>query len=176
VLDALRLRGGAASPIAGACGAPTSQLGVLGEATPADWAECGPAAAAGAPPGGEEFPAAKRALLTATAQIVLSHTLTADCVARLREHLGDQQTVEAIVTAGYYAMLAVLMNGLAIELDPRGEAFIPLIDRQSSERHSLSGETRSPPMSQRPPWRARNVCYRRSLSPTCCCGPSPRTA
>jgi len=70
-----------------------------------------------------EFDAAESALLTATEELLARHTLTDGTLGSLREHLTDRQVVELITTVGYYTMLAGLLNGLGVDIDPVGEQY-----------------------------------------------------
>ncbi|WP_329248160.1 hypothetical protein OG223_15745 [Streptomyces sp. NBC_01478] len=44
----------------------------------------------------------------------------------LRKNLTDRQVVELITTVGYYTMLAGLLNGLNVDIDPSGEQYLGL--------------------------------------------------
>ncbi len=69
-----------------------------------------------------ELPADLPPLETAAAAyaLALSREGRADAaaVARLREALGEQGLVELTVLVGYYTLLALFLNGLAVDLDP----------------------------------------------------------
>ncbi|WP_406127576.1 carboxymuconolactone decarboxylase family protein [Streptomyces sp. NBC_00989] len=73
-----------------------------------------------------EFDEVESALLTATEELLARHTLTDATLGTLRKHLTDRQLVELITTVGYYTMLAGLMNGLNVDIDPAGEKYLGL--------------------------------------------------
>ncbi|MFF7444857.1 MULTISPECIES: carboxymuconolactone decarboxylase family protein [unclassified Streptomyces] len=77
-------------------------------------------------PHGPEFDAAESAALAAAFDLVSRHTLSEDVLAALRAHHTDRQVVEIVTTVGYYVMLAGVMNGLGVDLDPSGERFLGL--------------------------------------------------
>lgn len=121
------------TPIALDCGITAAQLRILATTAPGNWAEPLPGnrAEPGSNPQPGPFSPADHALLTATAEILLRRTVSPYTLDRLREHLTPRQSVETIITVGYYAMLAGLMNGLAIDIDPLGEHFIPLSNHRT---------------------------------------------
>ncbi|GAA3789450.1 hypothetical protein GCM10022403_024750 [Streptomyces coacervatus] len=43
----------------------------------------------------------------------------------------DRQVIEIVTTTGYYVMLAGLMNGLGVDVDPSGEQFLGLVGGDS---------------------------------------------
>lgn len=73
-----------------------------------------------------EFDAVESTLLTATEELLTQHTLTEATLGTLRKHLTDRQVVELITTVGYYTMLAGLLNGLGVDIDPVGEQYLGL--------------------------------------------------
>jgi AhpD family alkylhydroperoxidase len=73
-----------------------------------------------------EFDAVESALLTATEELLTQHTLTDATLGTLRKNLTDRQVVELITTVGYYTMLAGLLNGLNVDIDPSGEQYLGL--------------------------------------------------
>lgn len=73
-----------------------------------------------------EFDAADSAAIAATFELVSRHTLSEDALTALRACFTDRQVVEIVTTAGYYVMLAGLMNGLGVDVDPSGEQFLGL--------------------------------------------------
>ncbi|MFJ9243089.1 carboxymuconolactone decarboxylase family protein [Streptomyces sp. NPDC101776] len=73
-----------------------------------------------------EFDPVESALLTATDELLTRHTLTDATLGTLRKHLTDRQVVELITTVGYYTMLAGLMNGLGVDIDPAGEQYLEM--------------------------------------------------
>lgn len=77
-----------------------------------------------------KFDAVESALLTATEELMAQHTLTDATLGTLREHFTDRQVVELITTVGYYTMLAGLLNGLGVDIDPVGEQYLGLGRRQ----------------------------------------------
>jgi 4-carboxymuconolactone decarboxylase len=77
--------------------------------------------------GGPEFDADESAVVTAAFELVDRHTLTEGTLAALRARLTDRQVVETVATTGYYVMLAGLMNGLGVDVDPSGEQFLGLV-------------------------------------------------
>ncbi|MFF4268316.1 carboxymuconolactone decarboxylase family protein [Streptomyces sp. NPDC001536] len=77
-------------------------------------------------PDGPEFDAADSAAVTATFELVSRHTLSEGTLTALRACFTDRQVVEIVTTAGYYVMLAGLMNGLGVDVDPSGERFLGL--------------------------------------------------
>jgi len=70
-----------------------------------------------------QFDAVESAVLTATEELMDRHTLTDGTLGSLREHFTDRQVVELITTVGYYTMLAGLLNGLDVDIDPVGEEY-----------------------------------------------------
>jgi AhpD family alkylhydroperoxidase len=103
------------TPIALAAGVTPEQLAVIGELRPC------------APP---EFTEAEAAALSAAASITVERTLEPGELDVLRRHFTDRETVEIIMTAGYYAMLAGLMNALDVDVDPSGERFLDVASVQ----------------------------------------------
>jgi 4-carboxymuconolactone decarboxylase len=77
---------------------------------------------------GPEFDAAESAAVTAVYELVSRHTLAEDTLGALRAAFTDRQVVELTTTVGYYVMLAGLMNGLGVDVDPSGERFLGLAD------------------------------------------------
>lgn len=75
---------------------------------------------------GPEFDAAESAAVAATFELVSRHTLSEDGLTALRASFTDRQVVEIVTTVGYYVMLAGLMNGLGVDVDPSGEQFLGL--------------------------------------------------
>ncbi len=73
-----------------------------------------------------EFDELESALLTASEELVSQHSLTDGTLGTLRKHLNDRQLVELITTVGYYTMLAGLLNGLGVDIDPVGEKYLGL--------------------------------------------------
>jgi AhpD family alkylhydroperoxidase len=73
-----------------------------------------------------EFDAVESAVLTGTEELMDRHTLTDATLGTLRAHFTDRQVVELITTVGYYTMLAGLMNGLGVDIDPVGEQYLGL--------------------------------------------------
>ncbi|MCX4880283.1 carboxymuconolactone decarboxylase family protein [Streptomyces sp. NBC_00847] len=76
--------------------------------------------------GGPEFDEPESAAVTAVFELVDRHTLAEDTLAALRARFTDRQVVEIVTTVGYYVMLAGLMNGLGVDIDPSGEQFLGL--------------------------------------------------
>ena len=70
-----------------------------------------------------EFDAVESAVLTATEELLDRRTLTGGTLGSLRKHFTDRQVVELITTVGYYTMLAGLLNGLGVDIDPVGEQY-----------------------------------------------------
>ncbi|MDV9174986.1 carboxymuconolactone decarboxylase family protein [Streptomyces sp. W16] len=70
-----------------------------------------------------QFDAVESAVLTAAEELMDRHTLTDGTLGSLREHFTDRQVVELITTVGYYTMLAGLLNGLDVDIDPVGEEY-----------------------------------------------------
>jgi 4-carboxymuconolactone decarboxylase len=77
---------------------------------------------------GREFDAAESAAVMAAFELVSRHTLSESALAALRARFTDRQVVEIVTTVGYYVMLAGLMNGLGVDVDPSGERFLGLAD------------------------------------------------
>ncbi|MDN3020736.1 carboxymuconolactone decarboxylase family protein [Streptomyces sp. S.PB5] len=75
---------------------------------------------------GPEFDAAESAAVAAVIELVGRHTLSEGGLAALRAGFTDRQVVEIVTTVGYYVMLAGLMNGLGVDIDPSGERFLGL--------------------------------------------------
>lgn len=75
---------------------------------------------------GPEFDGTESAVVTATFELVSRHTLSEGRLAALRACFTDRQVVEVVTTVGYYVMLAGLMNGLGVDVDPSGERFLGL--------------------------------------------------
>ncbi|MFR0352137.1 carboxymuconolactone decarboxylase family protein [Streptomyces sediminimaris] len=98
------------SPIALAAGVTPEQLAAIAEQR-AD---------------GPELDPTESAAVTAAFEQVARHTLSEGTLAALRDHVSDRQVVEIVTTTGYYVMLAGLMNGLAVDVDPSGERFLGL--------------------------------------------------
>ena len=73
------------------------------------------------------------AVVTAVRQLLDSHTLSDEALAGLLGHFDHRQCVEIIMVTGYYAMLAGLMNGLRVDIDPSGEHFTHLANRTSAD-------------------------------------------
>jgi AhpD family alkylhydroperoxidase len=73
-----------------------------------------------------DFDAVESALLTATEELLDRHTLTEATLGSLRKHFTDRQVVELITTVGYYTMLAGVLNGLGVDIDPAGEQYLGL--------------------------------------------------
>lgn len=73
-----------------------------------------------------EFDELESTLLTASEELVTQHSLTDGTLGTLRKHLTDRQLVELITTVGYYTMLAGLLNGLGVDIDPVGEKYLGL--------------------------------------------------
>ena len=71
-----------------------------------------------------DFDEVESTLLTATKELLAQHTLTDATLGTLRKHLTDRQVVELITTVGYYTMLAGLLNGLGVDIDPAGEKYL----------------------------------------------------
>jgi len=113
------------TPIALDCGITSAKLDALAATTAENWTgHAGP------------FLPEEKAVLAATAQILSRHTLTLDVLDVLRLHLTVQQTVETIMTIGFYTMLANLMNGLDIDIDPQGESLIALSNYRTAPASS----------------------------------------
>ncbi|MFJ9628439.1 carboxymuconolactone decarboxylase family protein [Streptomyces sp. NPDC091280] len=70
-----------------------------------------------------EFDPVESAALAATEELLARRTLTDGTLGSLRKHLTDRQVVEVITTVGYYTMLAGLLNGLGVDIDPVGEQY-----------------------------------------------------
>ncbi|MFJ5305842.1 carboxymuconolactone decarboxylase family protein [Streptomyces sp. NPDC088350] len=68
-----------------------------------------------------EFDEVEWTLLTATEELLARHTLAEATLGALRKHFTDRQVVELITTVGYFTMLAGLLNGLDVDIDPAGE-------------------------------------------------------
>ncbi|MCX5334683.1 MULTISPECIES: carboxymuconolactone decarboxylase family protein [unclassified Streptomyces] len=75
---------------------------------------------------GPEFDPAESAAVAATFELVSRHTLSEGVLTALRASFADRQVVEIVTTVGYYVMLAGLMNGLGVDVDPSGEQFLGL--------------------------------------------------
>lgn len=75
---------------------------------------------------GPEFDGTESAAVTAAFELVAGHTLSEDTLSALRARFTDRQVVEIVTTVGYYVMLAGLMNGLGVDVDPSGERFLGL--------------------------------------------------
>jgi len=75
---------------------------------------------------GPEFDASESAAVAASFELVARHTLSEGVLATLRARFTDRQVVEIVTTVGYYVMLAGLMNGLGVDVDPSGEQFLGL--------------------------------------------------
>ncbi|MGW3123871.1 carboxymuconolactone decarboxylase family protein [Streptomyces sp. NPDC001107] len=78
---------------------------------------------------GREFDESESAAVTAAFELVARHTLSEDTLAALRASFTDRQVIEIVTTTGYYVMLAGLMNGLGVDVDPSGEQFLGLVNR-----------------------------------------------
>ena len=76
---------------------------------------------------GPEFDEPESAALTAAFELVSRHTLSEGTLAVLRACFTDRQVVEIVTTTGYYVMLAGLLNGLGVDIDPSGEQFLGLV-------------------------------------------------
>lgn len=72
------------------------------------------------PGGGWNEPDA--ALIEAGRELLDRTTLTDVTVDRLRRHFSPRKIVEAILVIGFYRMVAGLLNGLAVDIDPQGPA------------------------------------------------------
>jgi len=77
---------------------------------------------------GPEFEAAESAAVTAAFELVSRHTLSEGTLTALRGCFTDRQVVEIVTTIGYYVLLAGLMNGLGVDVDPSGEQFLGLVN------------------------------------------------
>ncbi|MES5825001.1 carboxymuconolactone decarboxylase family protein [Streptomyces sp. RG80] len=75
---------------------------------------------------GPEFDGTDSAVVAATFELISRHTLSEGGLAALRDRFTDRQVVEIVTTVGYYVMLAGLMNGLGVDVDPSGEQFLGL--------------------------------------------------
>ncbi|MCT9079181.1 carboxymuconolactone decarboxylase family protein [Streptomyces fulvoviolaceus] len=75
---------------------------------------------------GREFDETESAAVTAAFELMSQHTLSEGSLAALRACFTDRQVVEIVTTVGYYVMLAGLMNGLGVDIDPSGERFLGL--------------------------------------------------
>ena len=75
---------------------------------------------------GPEFDEPESAALAAAFELMAGHTLSEGALAALRAHFTDRQVVEIVTTVGYYVMLAGLLNGLGVDVDPSGERFLGL--------------------------------------------------
>lgn len=75
---------------------------------------------------GREFDETESVAVTAVFELVSRHTLSEGMLASLRARFTDRQVVEIVTTVGYYVMLAGLMNGLGVDVDPSGERFLGL--------------------------------------------------
>ncbi|MFF4797381.1 carboxymuconolactone decarboxylase family protein [Streptomyces sp. NPDC001351] len=76
---------------------------------------------------GPEFDESESAALTAAFELVSRHTLSEGTLSALRACFTDRQVIEIVTTTGYYIMLAGLLNGLAVDIDPSGEQFLGLV-------------------------------------------------
>ncbi|MER6420508.1 carboxymuconolactone decarboxylase family protein [Streptomyces sp. NPDC001137] len=76
---------------------------------------------------GPEFDEPESAAVTAAFELVSRHTLSETTLAALRASFTDRQLTEIVTTTGYYVMLAGLMNGLGVDVDPSGEQFLGLV-------------------------------------------------
>ena len=76
---------------------------------------------------GRELDATESAAVTAAFEQVSRHTFSEGTLAALRARVSDRQVIEIVTTTGYYVMLAGLMNGLAVDVDPSGEQFLGLV-------------------------------------------------
>ncbi|NLU76582.1 carboxymuconolactone decarboxylase family protein [Streptomyces sp. HNM0575] len=72
------------------------------------------------------FGAVDTALLRAADQLDQGADVDAGLVAFLDGELGHARLVEAFVIVGQYRMLAGLLNGLDVDIDPSGEKFVAL--------------------------------------------------
>lgn len=77
-----------------------------------------------------QFTDAEAAALSAAAELTTNRTLAPPALSALQRHYTNREIVELTVTVGYYAMLAGLMNGLDVDLDPAGEHFLPLANHR----------------------------------------------
>jgi 4-carboxymuconolactone decarboxylase len=77
-------------------------------------------------PTGPEFDDSESAAVAAAFELISQHTLSEGGLAALRDRFTDRQVVEIVTTVGYYVMLAGLMNGLGVDVDPSGERFLGL--------------------------------------------------
>jgi hypothetical protein len=75
--------------------------------------------------------ATESAAVTAAFEQVTQHTLSDHTLTTLRTRVPDRQIIEIMTTTGYYTMLAGLMNGLAVDVDPSGEQFLGLVGGDS---------------------------------------------
>ncbi|MFI6770744.1 carboxymuconolactone decarboxylase family protein [Streptomyces sp. NPDC050355] len=64
------------------------------------------------------------AVTAAVRELLRTHTMTAPVIEALGRHFDHRQTVEIALITGYYVMLAGVMNGLRVDIDPQGEKFI----------------------------------------------------
>lgn len=80
---------------------------------------------------GPELDATESAAVTAAFEQVSQHTLSDHTLTTLRTRVPDRQIIEIMTTTGYYTMLAGLMNGLAVDIDPSGEQFLGLVGGDS---------------------------------------------
>ncbi|NHD15989.1 MULTISPECIES: carboxymuconolactone decarboxylase family protein [unclassified Actinopolyspora] len=83
---------------------------------------------------------AERELLDAADELVERTTLDPERVASLLSSFDHAQLVELFLLVGHYRMLAGLLNGLAVDIDPRGEKFVELANhRPDSTKQQESG-------------------------------------
>ena len=80
------------------------------------------------------FDERERLVLQAATEVVESHGLSEATFTRAREQFSPREIVELIVAAGYYQLLAGLMNSIDIDLDePVGSA---LVDSAAARRQA----------------------------------------
>lgn len=68
--------------------------------------------------GDEAFDAAERALLAFGREVIDDVRVGAPAFAAVQEHFSDQEIVEAIITIGFYMMMARLTEATETDLDP----------------------------------------------------------
>jgi len=73
-------------------------------------------------PGAPEWSDRQRALLTACDELDRDHDLSDPTWQALRRHLDDRRTIEFLLLAGHYQMLATFIGTLRIEPDQRRRA------------------------------------------------------
>lgn len=82
---------------------------------------------------------AETMVLDAIDQISAGATVDEDLAAALDREFGHQGVVEIFIVVGHYRMLAGLLSGLAVDIDPQGEKFTALSRSRSAARRPVNG-------------------------------------